>query len=62
MDARALGREQRRHEGGSGGITILDCSGRLLPEVVEIVNLVSDARYNLGTGHLSPEEVVVVAE
>jgi hypothetical protein len=36
--------------------------GRLLPEVVEIVNLVSDARYNLGTGHLSPEEVVVVAE
>jgi hypothetical protein len=52
----------RKHEGQSGGITILDCSGRLLPEMADIVDLVSEARCILGTGHLSPEEVVVLAE
>lgn len=52
----------RKHEDQSGGITILDRSGQLLPEVIDIVDLVSEARCILGTGHLSPEEVVVLAE
>jgi hypothetical protein len=52
----------RKHEGRSGGITILDRFGLLLPEVADIVDLVSEARCILGTGHLSPEEVIVLAD
>lgn len=54
-------RNHRLHHGEEGGIAILDSAGELLPEARAIVRLVAEAGAILGTGHLSPEEVMVLA-
>jgi hypothetical protein len=49
--------------GEAGGIWVLDGSGRLRPEVVEIIDLAAAADGILATGHLAPgEAAVLVAE
>jgi hypothetical protein len=50
-------RNHRVHHGAPGGLTILDNEGRLSPEVLEILAIISSQPCILGTGHLSPEEV-----
>jgi hypothetical protein len=55
-------RNHRRHHGESGGVTILDGDGRLLPVVEEIVRDVAQADCILGTGHVSPEEGSVLID
>ncbi len=50
-----------RKEAGRRGIYILN-GGRLIPEVVELVKIVADADVALSLGHLSPEEMIAVAE
>ena len=62
MDAHALGREPPETRGPIWRHHDPRSLGQLLPEVIDIVDLVSEARCILGTGHLSPEEVVVLAE
>jgi hypothetical protein len=52
----------RKHHSQAGGITILDREGQLLPDAASIVDLVCDAQCILGTGHLSPDEVFVLAD
>jgi len=44
------------------GISILDSSGALIPEVDEILGLISDADITLGTSHLSLEESLSLVE
>lgn len=44
------------------GLRVIDDEGRLLPEVREIVDLVAQADIILATGHLSPQEVGVLAD
>ena len=44
------------------GISILDSSGTLIPEVDEILGLVADAKIILGTCHLSLEETLPLVE
>lgn len=51
---------QRRHDGKTGGITILDDRGRLRDEVKPILDLVAQADVILGTCHLSPEEILAL--
>ena len=51
---------QRRHDGKTGGITILDDGGRLRNEVKLILALVAEADVILGTCHLSPDEILVL--
>jgi hypothetical protein len=51
----------RRGHGLSGGISILESDGRLVPEAREIVTLVAQSGCALGTGHLAPEEVFALA-
>lgn len=55
---------QRRAHGHPGsGIRVSEDDGRLKPEVHEIIRLVAEADAILGTGHLSPQEILkVVAE
>ncbi len=47
-----------RYEGNdpSKGLTILNKNGEMIPEVVEILNMIADADIILGTGHLSVDE------
>jgi hypothetical protein len=52
----------RAHHGESGGITILDHEGELLPVVREILRQIARTKCILGTGHLSPEEGFVLIE
>jgi hypothetical protein len=61
MPTRSAANDRRQH-GQRGGITILDSEGRLCLEAREILALVAKAGCALGTGHLSPEEVFVLAE
>jgi len=51
---------QRRHDGKTGGITILDDAGRLRNEVKPILALAAEADVILGTCHLSPDEILVL--
>lgn len=51
---------QRRHDGKTGGIIILDDAGRLRNDVRPILALVAEADVILGTCHLSPEEILVL--
>lgn len=51
---------QRRFDGKTGGITILNEGGRLRDEVKRILDLVAEADVILGCGHLAPEETLVL--
>lgn len=51
---------QRRHDGKTGGITILDERGRVRDEVKPVLDLVAQADVILGTCHLSPEEILAL--
>ena len=55
-------RNHRRAHGQDGGLTALDSDGHLKPEVKRIVELIAKSGCILGTGHLSPEESVLLAE
>lgn len=55
-------RNHRLHHGQAGGITVLDEQGQLLPVVLEILQTISRTDCILGTGHLSPEEAVVLID
>ena len=43
------------------GIPVLDDSGKVLPEVVQVMELCAEADIILGSGHSSPEESLVLA-
>lgn len=51
---------QRRHDGKTGGIGILDGAGRVRDEVKEILDLVARADAILGSCHLSPAETLIL--
>jgi hypothetical protein len=51
---------QRRHDGGTGGISILDGTGGVGDEVKRILDLVAQADVILGCGHLSPQEILAL--
>jgi hypothetical protein len=53
-------RNHRRHHQQPGGISILDAEGRLGQEACRIVELIAASDCILGTGHLAPEEGVVL--
>lgn len=55
-------RNHRNKHGADGGITILDRDGRMCPEAAQIVTMTAETGCALGTGHLSPEEVFVLAD
>lgn len=55
-------RNHRLYHGESGGIEILNAQGELLPEVLQILRIVSEAGCILGTGHLSPVEAAALIE
>ncbi len=61
MPTRSALNHRRRH-GQSQGITVLDSGGGLRPEVEEILQLMAEGDAILGTGHLSPEEGVILIE
>ncbi len=52
----------RRYEGLTGGITILDEHGELLPAAEEILGIISGSGCILGTGHLSQEETFALID
>ncbi|MGE5304605.1 MAG: DUF6282 family protein [Alphaproteobacteria bacterium] len=47
---------------GRPGLTVLDESGRLLPEMQEILDIVKAKDMVIATGHLSPREHLVLVE
>jgi hypothetical protein len=47
---------------GRPGLTVLDESGRLLPEMQEILDIVKTKDMVIATGHLSPREHLVLVE
>lgn len=51
---------QRRHDGKTGGITILDNAGHVRDEVKRILDLIAHADVILGTCHLSPDEILAL--
>lgn len=51
---------QHRHEGKPGGLSILHGDGTLRDEVKEILDLTAKADVILGTGHLSPDEILAL--
>ena len=56
-------RADRQHKGLSGGISILDDDGKLVPEVYPILESIKAHDMVLATGHLSTEEsMALVAE
>ncbi len=55
-------RNHRLYHGQTGGITILDEQGRLLPVVEEILLAMATSDCILGTGHLSPLETSVLID
>lgn len=61
MPTRSAAHHRRQHY-QPGGITILDKAEQLLPEVADIVDLIANAGCILGTGHLSPQEVLILAK
>jgi hypothetical protein len=50
----------RRHQGLSGGLVLLDDGGNLLPEVYAILDLIKDHDMVLATGHISTRECMVL--
>jgi hypothetical protein len=53
-------RNHRVHHGLAGGLTVTGPDGQLLPEILQIFDLIAKAECILGTGHLSPEEVMLL--
>lgn len=51
----------RRQEGKTGGLSVLDGTGRMRDEVKAILELVAKADAILGTSHLSPDEILTLA-
>ena len=51
----------RRQEGKDGGLSVLDGAGQVRNEVKAILDLVAQADVILGTSHLSPDEILVLA-
>jgi hypothetical protein len=47
---------------GRAGLTVLDEKGRLLPEMQEILDIVKAKDMVIATGHLSPQEHLVLVE
>ncbi len=47
---------RRNRQGEDAGLWLFDENGKLLPKVVEILDLVRDADALLCTGHISPRE------
>ena len=52
---------QCRHERRGPGIPVLDASGRVLPEVVNVMEICAEADIIFAAGHSSPEESLVLA-
>lgn len=52
----------RQHKGLSGGISLLDAGGRLVPEVYPILELVKAHDMVLATGHISTQESMVLVD
>lgn len=52
---------QCAHEGRGGGIPVLDSSGRVLPEVVRVMEICAEADIVFATGHSSPAENLTLA-
>ncbi len=52
----------RSHHGDSGGITVLDAGGGLVPAAQAILEAVAQTDCILSTGHLSPREAVVLID
>ena len=50
----------RRHHGLNGGITVLDANGQVVPPAEEILEAIAGSSCILGTGHLSPQESLVL--
>lgn len=46
--------------GKAGGIPVVDGAGRVLPEVVKVMEICRDADIIFATGHSSPEEAVIL--
>jgi len=55
-------RNHRLYRGQSGGISILNQQGALLPAVEEILHVMAQSDCILGTGHLSPQETSILIE
>jgi hypothetical protein len=53
-------RNHRLYHGEAGGISVLDASGDLVPAAQAIVEAVAQSDCILSTGHLSPDEAVVL--
>lgn len=53
---------QCAHEQRGPGIPVLDASGRVLPEVVRVMEICAGADIIFATGHSSPEESLVLAQ
>ena len=53
-------RADRQHKGLSGGISILNDSGRLVPEAYAVLEVIKAHDMVLATGHLSTEETMVL--
>lgn len=51
---------QRRFDGKTGGLTILDGAGHVRDEVERILDLVAQADVILGSAHLAPEETLML--
>ncbi len=45
---------------GGGGVPVLDEHGKVLPEVIKVMELCADVNIIFATGHSSPEECVVL--
>jgi len=50
-----------RNRGKKEGIAVLDDNGRVLPEVVRVMEICAEANIIFATGHSSPEESIVLA-
>ena len=53
---------QCAHERREPGIPVLDASGGVLPEVVQVMEICAEADIIFATGHSSPEESLVLAQ
>lgn len=50
-----------RHHNRKEGIPVLDDAGRVVPEVVRVMEICAEANIIFATGHSSPEESIVLA-
>jgi hypothetical protein len=51
----------RLQEGKDGGLRVLDGAGQIPDDVKAILDLIAEANVILGTSHLSPEEILILA-